>query len=189
MSAILGGEIRKGDVIVHNGKLCKVNTVEHVKPGKGGAFAQVDMSDIKEGTKFNVRFRTDEKAEKAFIEARSLTFAYKDEDIYVFMDDAGEELRLNEKELGVRHEFLQEGSVIDGAFYDTTLIGLSWKSSSEAVCTVVETEQYLKGRTVTQKDKPAILDNGARITVPCYVELNQKIVVHPEDGSFIRVLA
>lgn len=187
MSAILGGEIRKSDIIVYNKKLCKVSSVEHVKPGKGGAFAQVDMSDIKDGTKFNVRFRTDEKVEKAFIESKTLTYAYKDGDNYVFMDDLGDELRLNEESLGVDSAFLQEGSHIEGDFYEEGLLGLSWKNNSEVVCTVVETEKYLKGTTKTQSDKPAILDNGARIHVPCYVEMNQKIVVHPGEGTFIRL--
>lgn len=187
-SKILGGEIRKGMVIVYNGKLCKVNETMHVKPGKGGAFAQVSMHAIKEGTKFNVRFRTSETVEKAFIEGKALTLAYKDGDFFVFMDEQSEELRLKEDELGVRADFLTEGCIVNGDFHDEVLIGLSWPAKSSVQAKVVEAEKYLKGSTATQKEKPAILDNGARVIVPCYVETGQTIEVNPEDGSFIQVV-
>jgi len=188
MSEILAGEIRRGDVIVYNNKLCKVSSATHVKPGKGGAFAQVDMSDIKEGTKFNVRFRTEEKVTKAFIETKTLTFAYLDDAEFVLMDETGEELRLNEDSLGIRKEFLQEGVQINGDFYDETLIGLSWPNNTILEYTVTETEQYLKGRTVTQKDKPGILSNGVKITLPCYVQLNDKVAVDPASETFVRIV-
>lgn len=184
---ILGGEIRKGAVIIFNGKLCRVNNVEHVKPGKGGAFAQVDMHDIQAGTKFNVRFRTDETLDKAFLDKRNLTLTYKDGDEYVLMDDQGLEMRLKENELGVRQEFLTEGAILEGQFHEENLINISWPEKSAVKMKVEQADKYLKGTTVTQKEKNAVLENGFATKVPCHIEAGQMILINPNDGSFISL--
>lgn len=187
MAQILGGEIRPGIILDYNGRLCKVIKSEHVKPGKGGAFAQTEMSDIKTGTKLNVRFSTDEKVEKAFIENKTLTFSYASDDSFTFMDDTGEELVLNEKGLGINSKFLEAGCEVNGDFYNEQLIGLSWPQKSSVILKVVEAEKYLKGTTSTQKNKPALLENGITIKVPCYIETGQMIKVDPSTEEFVSI--
>lgn len=188
MSEILCGQIRVGDVLVYNNQLCKVVDVNHVKPGKGGAFAQVEMFNIQTNTKYNQRFSTSDKIEKAFLEKKILTYAYQDGQGYIFVDDMGTEKRLNADELDINPLFLTEGCEIEGQFHDESLIQLEWPSKSSVVFKVDEVEGYQKGATVTQRTKKAVLENGLEIDVPVYVEVGQLVKINPSDGSFIEVV-
>lgn len=187
MADILGGDIKKGDVIIYQNKLCKVSSTMHVKPGKGGAFNQVGMSDIVHGTKFDVRFRTEEKIEKADMRIKQLTFAYQDGDMYYFMDGEGNEYPVKSDDLGVRNEFLEVGALMLGEFHDENLINLNWDKHASVTYKIAETHTHMKGSTVTAKDKPAVLENGAEVTVPLYVNIGDTIKIHPADGSFIGI--
>lgn len=191
MANINGGAIRQGMIIVYTGKLCKVNSTEHVKPGKGGAFMQVDMHDIKVGTRFNVRFRTEETVEQAYIESKDLYYSYLDGDRFVFMDNSsGEELSLSKHEMrGINTQYLvNAGQIVHGEFCDNKLIDVSWPSKTTIELTVVETEGYLQGSTATQKEKPAVLSNGVRIKVSCHVNVGDIIAVNPATECFMSVI-
>lgn len=182
-------DVSIGDTIIHNSQLCRVTKKNVVKPGKGGAFAQIEMISVKGGTKYDVRFRTEDKIDKAFIETQTMTFAYKDGVMYVFINEEGDELRIQEHELGIRHEFLEEGMQINGMFFENTLLGLSYHQKAAVVCKIMETEHHLKGSTVTAKDKPAVLENGLKVMVPGYVDNYSTIEINPNDVSFIRVVS
>lgn len=182
---ISANEIRKGDVLNYSGKLYRVYSAEHVKPGKGGAFAQVEMKGIEDGQKLNVRFNTSEKVEKAFIDSQNLTFSYQTGDVYTFInDETYEQYDLPSADIDVRTEFITEGTKLVGDFFKERLIGLSWPNKAAFVGKIVETEAYIKGQTAKAGTKPAILENGAKISVPTHIEVGTEVTVDPNTGEY-----
>ncbi len=185
MPKINGNEIRPGNVLEHKDGLWVVVKVDHVKPGKGGAFAQVEMKNIRDGRKLNERFRSEDRVERVRLEQKEQQFLYENGDMLVFMDmDSYEQIELPADILGERRPFLQDGMTVTIEYYGDE--ALSVTLPQKVVCEVAETEPVVKGQTAANSFKPAILDNGIRITVPPFVGPGEKIVVNTETGEYVE---
>lgn len=176
MPKINGNEIRPGNVLEHNGGLWAATKVDHVKPGKGGAFAQVELRNLRNGSKLNERFRSADKVERVRLEQRDQQFLYETDGMLVFMDgETFEQIELPADILGERRPFLQDGMTIQIEYHDSEALNATLPQ--KVVCTVVETEPVVKGQTAANSFKPAVLDNGVRIMVPPFVGQDEDIVV------------
>ena len=179
------GSIRIGWVIEYKNKPWTVTKTNFVKPGKGGAFMQVEMKSVEEGTKTNERFRTEDMVEKMMVETKDCQFLFEDSNGLNFMEsETFEQFTMPADILGDSRPFLTDGmevktSVIDGR-------PISIELPLQVVCTVVETEPVIKGQTVSSSYKPAILDNGVRTAVPPFVGTGDKIVVATADASYVE---
>ncbi|MFP4405335.1 elongation factor P [Rhodosalinus sp.] len=183
MPRINGNEIRPGNVLEHNGGLWVAVKVEHVKPGKGGAFAQVEMRNLRNGSKLNERFRSADKVERVRLEQKDQQFLYETDGMLVFMDaDTFEQIELPAEILGERRPFLQDGMTIQIEYYENE--ALSATLPQKVTCTVAETEPVVKGQTAANSFKPAVLDNGVRITVPPFIAQGEEIVVNTETMEY-----
>ncbi len=183
MPRINGNEIRPGNVLEHNGGLWVAVKVDHVKPGKGGAFAQVEMRNLRNGSKLNERFRSADKVERVRLEQKDQQFLYENDGMLVFMDtDTYEQIELPAEILGERRPFLQDGMTITVEFHENE--ALSATLPQKVVCKVVETEPVVKGQTAANSFKPALLDNGVRVMVPPFVGQDEDIVVNTETMEY-----
>ncbi len=183
MPKINGNEIRPGNVLEHNGGLWVAVKVEHVKPGKGGAFAQVEMRNLRNGSKLNERFRSADKVERVRLEQKDQQFLYENGGMLVFMDtDTYEQIELPAEILGERRPFLQDGMTIQVEFYENE--ALSATLPQKVTCKVVETEPVVKGQTAANSFKPALLDNGLRVMVPPFIAQDEDIVVNTETMEY-----
>ncbi|MCL2567632.1 MAG: elongation factor P [Alphaproteobacteria bacterium] len=183
---INGNAIRPGMIILHNDKLYKAVKTQHVKPGKGGAYAQVELKDVISGNKLNERFRSDESVERVVLEQKECTFSYIDGDLYMFMDnETFEQIPLAIAEISEDQlPFIKEGIVITIEFYEEKAIGILLPP--HVIAEVVETEAVIKGQTASSSYKPAILDNGVRIMVPPHIEAGTRIVVNTESIEYVE---
>ncbi|MEL6236157.1 MAG: elongation factor P [Pseudomonadota bacterium] len=185
MPKINGNEIRSGNVLEHNGGLWVAVKVNHVKPGKGGAFAQVEMKNLRNGSKLNERFRSADKVERVRLEQKDQQFLYESDGMLVFMDNESfEQIELPADILGERRPFLQDGMTCQIEYYETE--ALSMTLPEKVTCTVEETEPVVKGQTAANSFKPALLDNGVRITVPPFVGQGEAIVVSTETMEYVE---
>ena len=185
MPKINGNEIRPGNVLEHNGGLWVAVKVDHVKPGKGGAFAQVEMRNLRNGSKLNERFRSADKVERVRLEQKDQQFLYEQDGMLVFMDaETYEQIELPTEILGERRPFLQDGMTIQIEYYDAE--ALSATLPQKVTCTVVETEPVVKGQTAANSFKPAVLDNGIKVMVPPFVGQDEAIVVSTETFEYME---
>ena len=176
MSKINGNEIRIGNVLEHNGGLWSAVKVDHVKPGKGGAFAQVEMRNLRNGSKLNERFRSADKVEKVRLDQKDQQFLYENDGMLVFMDlETYDQIELPVELLGERRPFLQDGMTVQVEYYN--LDALSARVPQKVTCKVVETEPVVKGQTAANSFKPAVLDNGVKVMVPPFVGQDEMIIV------------
>lgn len=183
MPKINGNEIRMGNILEHNGGLWVAVKIDHVKPGKGGAFAQVEMKNLRNGSKLNERFRSADKVEKVRLEQKDQQFLYENDGMLVFMDnDTFEQIELPSDILGERRPLLQDGMIIQIEYYENE--ALSASLPTKVVCKVVDTEPVVKGQTAANSFKPAVLDNGLRLMVPPFIEQDTDIVVHTETMEY-----
>ncbi len=183
MPKINGNEIRPGNILEHDGGLWIAVKVGHVKPGKGGAFAQVEMKNLRNGSKLNERFRSADKVERVRLEQKEQQFLYESDGKLVFMDTENyEQIELDADILGDRRPFLQDGMMIQVEFYDEE--ALSAKLPEKVTCVIAETEPAVKGQTAANSFKPAILDNGVRVMVPPFVGEGEAIVVATETMEY-----
>ena len=179
MPKINGNEIRPGNVLEHNDGLWAAVKVDHVKPGKGGAFAQVEMKNLRNGSKLNERFRSADKVERVRLEQRDMQFLYEDDGMLIFMDtETYDQVQLPADILGERRPFLQDGMTIVVEFYDSEALNATLPQ--KVVCKIAETEPVVKGQTAANSYKPAMLDNGVRIMIPPFVGEGEDIVVNTE---------
>ena len=179
MPKINGNEIRPGLVLDHDGGLWAAVKVNHVKPGKGGAFAQVELKNLRDGRKLNERFRSEDKVEEVRLETRDQQFLYENDGMLVFMDnETFEQIELPADLLGERRPFLQDGMMATMQYYGDE--ALSVQIPQKVRCRVMETEPVVKGQTAANSYKPAILDNGVRIMVPPFIAQDEDIIVHTE---------
>ncbi len=179
MPKINGNEIKPGFTLEHDGGLWAAVKVSHVKPGKGGAFAQVEMKNLRDGRKLNERFRSEDKVERVELENKDQQFLYENGGMLVFMDsETFEQIELAADLLGDRRPFLQDGMTATVNYFGDE--ALSVTLPQKVICKVVETEPVVKGQTSANSFKPAILDNGVRIMVPPFVGPDENIVVHTE---------
>ncbi|MHA3916491.1 elongation factor P [Halovulum sp. GXIMD14793] len=183
MPKINGNEIRSGNVLEHDGGLWIAVKVNHVKPGKGGAFAQVELKNIRTGSKLNERFRSADKVERVRLEQKDQQFLYENDGMLVFMDtDSYEQIELPADILGDRRPFLQDGMMVTIEYYESE--ALSAALPQKVTCKVAETEPAVKGQTAANSFKPAVLDNGVRVMVPPFVGQDEDIVVNTETMEY-----
>ncbi|MEM9371947.1 MAG: elongation factor P [Pseudomonadota bacterium] len=183
MPKINGNEIRRGNIIEHNGGLWIAVKTDHVKPGKGGAFAQVELKNLRNGSKLNERFRSADKVERVRLEQKDQQFLYENDGMLVFMDsESFEQIELPADLLGDARPFLQDGMVVQIEYYEEE--ALSVTLPEKVTCEVAETEPVVKGQTAANSFKPAILDNGVKIMVPPFVGQGEKVVVNTETVEY-----
>ncbi len=183
MPKINGNEIRPGNVLEHDGGLWAAIKVDHVKPGKGGAFAQVELRNLRTGSKLNERFRSADKVERVRLEQKDQQFLYEDAGMLIFMDiENYEQVQLSADLLGERRPFLQDGMTIVVEFYEEEALNATLPQ--KVVCKVVETEPVVKGQTAANSFKPAILDNGVKVMVPPFIAQDEDIVIHTESMEY-----
>jgi elongation factor P len=185
MPKINGNEIRPGTIIEHDGGLWVAVKTAHVKPGKGGAFAQVELKNLRDGRKLNERFRSEDKVERVRLEQKDQQFLYQQDDMLVFMDsETFEQIELPADLLGDRRPFLQDGMTVTIEYYDAE--ALSVTLPDKVTCEIAETEPVVKGQTAANSYKPAILDNGVRISVPPFVGVGERVVVSTETFDYVE---
>lgn len=185
MPKINGNEIRPGNVLEHNGGLWAAVKVDHVKPGKGGAFAQVEMRNLRNGSKLNERFRSADKVERVRLDQKDQQFLYEQDGMLVFMDsETYEHIELPVDILGERRPFLQDGMMVHIEYYDQEALNATLPQ--KVTCKVVETEPVVKGQTAANSFKPAILDNGVRILVPPFVGQDEDVIVNTELMEYVE---
>jgi elongation factor P len=185
MPKINGNELRPGNIIEHQGGLWAVVKVSHVKPGKGGAFAQAEMKNVRDGRKLNERFRSEDKVERVRLDQRDQQFLYETDGRLVFMDtETFEQIELPADLLGDRRPFLQDGMTATVEYYESE--PLSVDLPEKVTCTVAETEPVVKGQTAANSYKPAVLDNGVRIMVPPFIAEGEAIVVSTSTMEYVE---
>ena len=179
MPKINGNEIKPGFVLEHDSGLWAAVKVNHVKPGKGGAFAQVELKNLRDGRKLNERFRSEDKVERVELENKDQQFLYETDGRLVFMDsETYEQTEIDAELLGDRRPFLQDGMMATVEYYGDEALNVSLPQKVR--CQVVDTEPVQKGQTAANSFKPAILDNGVRIMIPPFVGPDEMIIVHTE---------
>ena len=185
MPKINGNEIRPGNIIEHNDGLWVAVKASHVKPGKGGAFAQVELKNLRDGRKLNERFRSADKVERVRLEQKDQQFLYETDGMLVFMDsETFEQIELAADLLGDRRPFLQDGMTVTIEYYEDE--ALSVTLPDKVTCTITETEPVVKGQTAANSFKPAILDNGVRVMIPPFVGEGERIVVSTETFEYVE---
>jgi elongation factor P len=185
MAKITGNEISPGTLINYDGGLwIAVKTVK-VKPGKGGAYNQVELKNVTTGTKLNQRFRSDEAVDEAYLDKKDFQFLYASGDMLTFMDmESYEQIELATDFVGDQAQFLQDGMKTLVQLYDGRPIGI--KLPVQVTLTVAEADPVMKGGTAAPSFKTAVLENGLKIQVPPFVGAGEKIIVATEDGSYVR---
>jgi elongation factor P len=182
---INGNEIRPGNVIEHNGSLWAAVKTNAVKPGKGGAFNQVELKNLLDGTKLNERFRASETVERVRLEQKDFQFLYEQGDMLVFMDnETYEQLELQKDFVGDRAAFLQDGMMVTVELYEDKPIGISLPD--QVVLAIVEADPVVKGQTAASSYKPAVMENGVRVMVPPFIETGERILVDTNEITYIR---
>ncbi|WP_412058935.1 elongation factor P [Bartonella sp. DGB2] len=182
---INGNEIRPGNVIEHSNSLWVAVKCNAVKPGKGGAFNQVELKNLLDGTKLNERFRAAETVEKVRLEQKDFTYLYEQGDALIFMDsESYEQLELQKDFVGDRAAFLQDGMTVTVELYEEKPIGISLPD--QVTLAISEADPVVKGQTAASSYKPAILENGIRILVPPFVSSGEKVVVDTNELIYLR---
>ncbi|PSM19467.1 MULTISPECIES: elongation factor P [Nitratireductor] len=182
---INGNEIRPGNVIEHNGGLWVAVKTNAVKPGKGGAYNQVELKNLIDGTKLNERFRAAETVERVRLEQKDFTYLYQQDESLVFMDaETYEQLELQKDFVGDRSSFLQDGMTVTVELYQEKPIGVSLPD--QVTLTIAEADPVVKGQTAASSYKPAMLENGVRVMVPPFIESGERIVVDTNEITYIR---
>ncbi len=183
MPKINGNEIRPGNVLEHNGGLWAAVKVDHVKPGKGGAFAQVEMKNLRNGSKLNERFRSADKVERVRLEQKDMQFLFEADGVLTFMDtETYDQVELPADLLGERRPFLQDGMTIVVEFHESEALNAT--VPQKVTCKIVETEPVVKGQTAANSFKPAVLDNGVKVMVPPFVGQDEDIIVNTETMEY-----
>tara|TARA_B100000614_G_scaffold74488_1_gene66524 strand:+ start:531 stop:1091 length:561 start_codon:yes stop_codon:yes gene_type:complete len=182
---INAGEIRVGMLLEYKNDLWQVLKTQHVKPGKGGAFAQVEMKSVNKNTKLNERFRSSENVEKASLEEIAFNFLYSDDNNYFFMEPKSfEQIEIKKDIIGEKGKLLTENLKVSVSFYNEKPITI--ELPNQVQCEVVTTDVALKGQTVSSSYKPATLDNGLNIQVPPFIESGDKIIVDTRSLEYVK---
>jgi len=182
---IYASEIRVGMLIEYKNDLWQVLKTQHVKPGKGGAFAQVEMKSVNKNTKLNERFRSSESVEKASLDETKFNYLYDDEDNYYFINPKSfEQINIKKVIIGEKGKMLSENLEVSISFYNDD--PLTVELPNQVTCVVLTTDVALKGQTVSSSYKPATLDNGINIQVPPFIESDDKIIVDTRTMEYIK---
>lgn len=182
---ISGVDIRPGNILEYEGGIWKVAKIQHTQPGKGGAFMQVEMKNLIDGRKTNVRFRSADTVERVRLDTKDFQFLYEDGDQLVFMDtDTYDQITLASDLLGDAKAFLTDGMDVTLELYDERPISVQLPEQVEAL--IVEADAVVKGQTASSSYKPAILENGVRVMVPPHIESGTRIVVDVYAREYVK---
>ena len=182
---LYASEIRVGMLIEYKNDLWQVLKTQHVKPGKGGAFAQVEMKSLNKNTKLNERFRSSESVEKASLDETKFNYLYEDESDYYFMDPKSyEQINMKKEFVGEKGKLLTENLEVSISFYNESPLAI--ELPNQVICKVATTDVALKGQTASSSYKPATLDNGINIQVPPFIESEDKIIVDTRTMEYIK---
>ncbi len=180
-----GNEIKPGNIIKHQDSLWVAVKCNAVKPGKGGAFNQVELKNLLDGRKLNERFRAAETVERVRLDQKTHTFLYEDGEMLVFMNAENyEQINLQADFVGERAKFLTDSMEVELEFYEDKPISVSLPE--QVILAVSETEPVVKGQTAANSYKPAILENGVRTSVPPFINTGERLVINTEDGSYVK---
>ena len=182
---LYASEIRVGMLIEYKDDLWQVLKTQHVKPGKGGAFAQVEMKSVNKNTKLNERFRSSESVEKASLDETKFNYLYGDETDYYFMNPKSyEQINIKKETVGEKGKLLVENLVVSISFYNEK--PLTVELPNQVTCIIETTDVALKGQTVSSSYKPATLENGINIQVPPFIESGDKIIVDTRTMEYTK---
>jgi len=182
---IQANTIRPGNVIEHGDKQWTVLKTEMLLPGKGNAFIQVEMRDVKSGNKTNERFRTSETVEKLMVEEKDATYLYAEDDQITFMDsESYEQFTVDKESIGDPAAFLQDGMIVTAELIDGAIAGV--RLPQHVTVEVIEADPVVKGQTASSSYKPSVVENNVRVMVPPHIEAGTRIVVNTEDASYVE---
>ena len=182
---INASEIRVGMLIEYKKDLWQILKTQHVKPGKGGAFAQVEMKSMSKNTKLNERFRSSESVEKASLEETNFNYLYSDEGNYIFMNPKTfDQVEIGKDKIGEKGKLLSENLEVSVSFYNERPISIDLPNQIK--CKIATTDVALKGQTISSSYKPAILDNGLKIQVPPFIEDEDEIMLDTRTLEYIK---
>jgi elongation factor P len=185
MAKVAGNQVSPGMMIAHEGGLWMAVKSQSVKPGKGGAYNQVELKNVITGTKLNTRFRSDEGVEEIYLEKKDFQYLYESGDMLTFMDTATyDQIEIEKDFVGDQAQFLQDGMKVLVQMYESKPIGI--KLPQQVTLEVVEADAVMRGGTAAPSYKGAVLENGLKIQVPPFINVGTKIIVSTEDGSYIR---
>jgi elongation factor P len=178
-------EIRIGNVILHDAKLWVAVKTEHTQPGKGGAYMQVELKNLIDGTKLNERFRSAENVERVHLDQMPFQYLYADGDDLVFMDQTTfDQINISKAFVGDAAAYLQDNMIIELCMYEGTPISV--RLPDTVILAISEADPVVKGQTATSSFKPAILENGIKIMVPPHIESGTRVVVRTADGTYVE---
>ena len=182
---INASEIRVGMLLEYKNDLWQVLKTQHVKPGKGGAFAQVEMKNVVKNTKLNERFRSSESVEKASLEETNFNFLYEDENNYFFMEPKSfEQIEIKKSIVGEQGKLLTENLEVSVSFYNE--MPISVELPNQVKCKIDMTDASLKGQTVSSSYKPATLENGLNIQVPPFIEVGDEVIIDTRNLEYVK---
>ena len=183
---INGNAIRPGMVIEHQGRLWRAVKIQHTQPGKGGAYLQVELKDLQNGTKTNERFRSSETVERATLEQRDFNYLFGDGNAFTFMDnETYEQIELSAEAIGEDQvPYLQEGMTVTIESHEDTPLGVQLPAT--VVLEITEADAVVKGQTASSSYKPATLENGVRTLVPPHIATGTRVVINTDDGSYVE---
>jgi len=182
---INGNAIRPGNVILHKDGLWQAVKIQHTQPGKGGAYLQVELRNLRDGTKLNERFRASETVERVRLEQRKHQFLFADGDMLTFMNTQDyDQVALPRELLGEQAVYLQDGMEVMIEFHEDSPLAVSLPET--VVLEVTETEPVVKGQTAASSNKPAVLENGVRVMVPPFVNIGDRIIVNTADSTYAK---
>ncbi|MEM6667440.1 MAG: elongation factor P [Pseudomonadota bacterium] len=180
-----GNAIRPGNVIQHKGGLWVAVKTQAVKPGKGGAFNQVELKNLIDGTKLNERFRSSETVERVRLEQKDFQYLYSEGEMLVFMDmESYEQINLVEDFVGERKAFLQDGMTVTVEMHEERPIGISLPD--QVTLEITEADAVVKGQTASSSYKPAVLENGVKVMVPPFITAGERIVVDTNEITYVK---
>lgn len=182
---INGNSIRPGNIIQHKNRLWVAVKIQHTQPGKGGAYLQVELKDIRDGTKLNERFRSSETVERVRLDEKEYQFLYEEGNFITLMDlETFEQLSLAKDILGDSVAFLKDGMLLKVISHEGEVVGAELPET--VVMEIVEAEPVVKGQTASSSYKPALLENGVRIMVPPHIDVGIRVIVNTADGTYIE---
>jgi elongation factor P len=182
---IHASDIRVGMLLEYKDDLWQVLKTQHVKPGKGGAFVQVEMKSLNKNTKLNERFRSSESVEKASLEESKFNYLYNDETDYYFINPLTyDQINIKKNIVGEKGKMLTENLEVDISFYNEKPLAV--ELPNQVTCKIETTDATIKGQTVSSSYKPAVLDNGINIQVPPFIENGDKIIVDTRTIEYVK---
>ena len=182
---INGNSVKPGMIVEHKNDLWVVTKSQSVKPGKGGAFNQVEMKSLKNGSKLNERFRASEEVERVRVDEEKFQYLYQQENKLIFMNLTDyEQMELDVEFIGDKIDLMRENDEVILEMYDEKPIGIQLPKT--LIFEVSETEAVVKGQTAASSNKPAVLENGLRVMVPPFIEQGEKVIINTEDLTYLK---